>query len=178
MIRRAVAQLRRFRDDRRGVSAVEFALLAPVIIVTYLGMAELSQGFLAKRRVEHAASTIADLTSQNRTVNDAKVADIFSAGAMMLSPMPTTTLTQRITSVTVNSSGVANVDWSTAKNIAVRTSATLPAGVANKGETVIMGEVGYDYQSGVGMLLKHSVHLSATYYLRPRLSDQIAKTTN
>ena len=33
--------LTRLRGDRRGVSAVEFALIAPVIIVFYFGLAEL-----------------------------------------------------------------------------------------------------------------------------------------
>ncbi|MDP2765777.1 MAG: pilus assembly protein, partial [Brevundimonas sp.] len=41
---------RRLSGDERGVSAVEFAMLAPVLIAFYFGMAEFCQGFMAQKR--------------------------------------------------------------------------------------------------------------------------------
>ena len=41
---------RRFARDRRGVSAVEFALLAPVMIGLYLGCVEISDGVAVTAR--------------------------------------------------------------------------------------------------------------------------------
>ena len=42
---------RRFLGDRRGVSAIEFAFIAPVMILMYFGVAELTQGMMAERRM-------------------------------------------------------------------------------------------------------------------------------
>ncbi|MBP8248028.1 MAG: pilus assembly protein, partial [Phenylobacterium sp.] len=70
--------LRRFRDDREGVSAVEFALIAPIMILFYFGMAEICQGFMAQKRTQHVASTIADLVAQRETISTATLTDIFT----------------------------------------------------------------------------------------------------
>jgi Flp pilus assembly protein TadG len=43
-------RLSRFWRDRRGVSAVEFALIAPVLMIFYFGMAELTEAMMAQRR--------------------------------------------------------------------------------------------------------------------------------
>ena len=56
--------LARFRSDRRGVAAVEFALVAPVLIAAYLGMAELTLGLMTARQTSHLAATVGDLAAQ------------------------------------------------------------------------------------------------------------------
>ena len=50
--------LTRLRGDRRGVSAVEFALIAPVIIVFYFGLAEFCQAFMAQKRMGRTAAAM------------------------------------------------------------------------------------------------------------------------
>ncbi len=65
-MRRAVRTglLKRLLQDRRGVSAIEFALIAPVMITIYFGLIEFSQGYMAERRAGHVASMVADLVAQ------------------------------------------------------------------------------------------------------------------
>ena len=50
--------------DERGVSAVEFAMLLPLMLTLYLGAVEISQGIGADRKVTLTARTVADLVSQ------------------------------------------------------------------------------------------------------------------
>ena len=50
-----------FATDRRGVSAVEFALLLPLMLTLYLGGVELSQGISIDRKVTLTARTPDDL---------------------------------------------------------------------------------------------------------------------
>ena len=54
----------RLGRDERGVSAVEFAMLAPVLIGFYFGMAEFCQGFMAQKRMGHVTSMVADLVAR------------------------------------------------------------------------------------------------------------------
>ena len=178
MIARALAWMRTFRDAREGVSAVEFALIAPIMVLFYFGVAELCQGFMAQKRSEHVASAIADLVAQRDEVTTAELDDVFAAATEVLKPFPTSGLKQRITSVTKNSSGVAKVDWSVNKSWSSRTAGStvsLPANLIANGESVIMAEVEYTYQSPADYVMPSSVIFDKTYYLRPRMSDQVVK---
>ena len=60
-----------FHRDERGVSAVEFALLAPFMIALYLGSVQLTLGLTADRKVSQVANSVADLVTQDDFVTDA-----------------------------------------------------------------------------------------------------------
>jgi len=179
MMRSIAPWLRSFRDDREGVSAVEFALIAPIMILFYFGMSEICQGFMAQKRTEHVASTIADLVAQEETVSTATLTDIFTVAAQILKPYPTTTLRQRLTSVTKNvTTGIAKVDWSASSNWTTRATAstvTLPANLIANGDSVIMAEVEYPYSSPFNYVMPSSITFTKTYYLRPRQSTAVTK---
>ncbi|HYD28564.1 TadE/TadG family type IV pilus assembly protein [Brevundimonas sp.] len=168
--------IRRLTGDQRGVSAVEFAMLAPVLIAFYMGMTEFCQGFMAQKRMSHVAAMVADLVAQEDTVTPAAVDDIFDIGGLIMRPFPTTTLHQRVSSVT-NVGGVPTVDWSRAEGMtarAVGSTMTLPADLVSAGESVVVAEVTYDYDSAADYLMPGLTRFSHTYYLRPRTSDKTA----
>ena len=94
-----IAHLTRFRRDQRGVAAVEFALIAPVLIAMYFGLAEYCQAMMADRKATHVASSIGDLVAQSDQVTAADLADIFAIGKPLIAPFPTTDLKIRVASV-------------------------------------------------------------------------------
>ena len=55
--------LRRFGRDRRGASAIEFALIAPLMLGLYIGCVEISDGVAADRKVTLTAGALANLTA-------------------------------------------------------------------------------------------------------------------
>lgn len=178
MIASTLRWLQRFHDDRKGVSAVEFAMIAPLMILIYFGMAELSQGFMAQKRVEHVASAIADLVAQDEEVNDAELTDIFAVATFGMKPFSTAPLKQRISSVTRNASGVAKVDWSSNQGWTSRannSTVTLPTNLIANGESVVMAEVEYLYESPVDYVMPESITFRKTYYLRPRMANKVEK---
>ena len=65
---RVLARLKRLRRDERGVSAVEFALIAPVMILFYFGLAELTQVMIAERKTVRTASAIGDILAQTAEI--------------------------------------------------------------------------------------------------------------
>ena len=96
---------RKLRGDRRGVSAVEFALLAPALIACYFGLAEMCGALLAERKASHIASAVGDLVAQTTTIHDSDMTDIWTVSATLMAPMSTTTLKMRVTSIVADASG-------------------------------------------------------------------------
>ena len=168
--------LRRLGRDIRGVAAVEFAFIAPVLIVMYFAIAEFTQAMIVKRRVSHVASTIGDLTARTTQVATSDTTDIFTVAQAIMTPFPTGALKMRITSITANASNVAKVDWSDGSNwsgAAVGSTVTVPTGVITANQSVIRAEVQYVYTPPLHMVMSSSVTFNQTYYLRPRLSDKV-----
>ena len=163
--------------DVRGVAAVEFAMLVPVLLLLYFGVVELTQGVMTEQRVAHTASTIGDLTAQSANISSAEVADIFTVGDTIMYPYPTTGLQMRISSLTADAHGNVTVAWSQADGMAALAKGSpvsgLPANVINASESVVMGESHYTYTSVFGQVMPKPVVFNETYYLRPRLSTTV-----
>jgi Flp pilus assembly protein TadG len=166
--------IRRLTGDERGVSAIEFAMLAPVLIAFYMGMTEFCQGFMAQKRMGHVSAAVADLVAQEETITPATIDDIFDIGGLIMKPFSTATLHQRVSSVT-SVAGVPKVDWSRGDGMTARgvgSTMTLPADLISAGESVIVAEVTYDYDSAADYLMPGLTRFSHTYYLRPRTVDK------
>ena len=164
----------RLKRDERGVSAVEFAMLAPVLIAFYFGMAEFCQGFMAQKRMGHVSAMVADLVAQEETITTASLDDIFDIGGLIMKPFATSALKQRVSSVT-RTSGTARVDWSRGDGMtarAVNSTITLPTDLIANGESVIVSEATYDYDSPVDYFMPGITRFSHIYYLRPRTVDK------
>ena len=165
----------RLTGDERGVSAVEFALIAPVMIAFYFGMAEFCQGYMAQKRMGHVSAMVADLVAQEETVATANLDDIFQIGGLIMKPFSTTPLQQRVSSVT-QTAGEAKVSWSRGQGVAARAVdevIVLPAGLISDGESIIVSEATYDYDSPVDYLMPAVTRFSHIYYLRPRTVDNV-----
>lgn len=180
IILRGLAALRR---DQRGVSAVEFALIAPILILIYFGLAELAQAMTVQRRVSHAAAAVGDLVSQNENVaiTDTEMTDILAAASKIVDPYPTAPLKLRITSVTGNASGEPRVDWSDGATglAAYAHCATVPGFPATlitmAGENVIMAEAAYAYTSPIAKVIPNGLNFSDKFYLKPRKVNKVAR---
>ena len=170
---------RRLARDKRGVSAVEFALIAPALIAFYFGLAELTQAMMAERRTSHAASSIGDLVAQSTQISDGTLTDVFTIARAVMSPFPTTTLKMRVTSIVADSSVVPKVSWSKGDGLTAlgsNTTQTVPAGLLSAaGDSVILSEVQYSYDSPVDYFVPNAVVFTKKFYLRPRKSDNVAK---
>jgi Flp pilus assembly protein TadG len=173
--------LNRFFQDRRGTAAVEFAFVAPMMILLYYGMAELTQGMMADRRASHVASIIGDLVAQDTQVNQAEIDDVFNVGKAVISPFPTGTLSMRITSVKADSGGTPKVVWSKTSGSISALSGTVsgvPAGLIAANESVIMAEATYVYTSAIQKAMPTPVTFTQKYYLTPRKGSEVIWSTS
>jgi Flp pilus assembly protein TadG len=171
----------KFWRDRRGVSAVEFAFIAPVLVFFYCGMAELTELMMAQRRLSHIASSIGDIVARDTQLTDARRTDIFKAGSVLMAPFPTSGLRLCIVSVTSNAAGtIDTVDWSEPSNSPTNCPAkdavvNIPASVLPAGGSVIMSKASYDYVPPIKLITKSNFTFRRTFYLRPRLSDRVLR---
>lgn len=168
----------RLMGDEGGVSAVEFAMIAPIIIAIYFGLAEFCQGFMAQKRMGHVSAMVADLVAQEETVATTNLDDFFQIGVLIMKPFPAAPLKQRVSSVT-QTANVARVVWSRGQGMAGRTRdevIVLPPGLISDGESIIVSEATYDYDSPVDYMLPAVTQFSHIYYLRPRTVDAVTCT--
>src|ERR1700742_4245930 len=99
-------------EDTRGMVAVEFALILPIMAVLFFGTVEISNGVAVYRKVTLMAHTLSDLTSQSIEVQDSDLTNFFSASAGVMMPYSTTPINQTITEIWVNAAGQGFVQWS------------------------------------------------------------------
>ncbi|WP_372782242.1 TadE/TadG family type IV pilus assembly protein [Phenylobacterium sp.] len=173
--------LRRIRSDERGVAAVEFALIAPIMILLYCGLAELSIAMMAERRAAHAASVVGDLVAQSGQMSTTDLSDIYKVANSIMYPFPTATLKLRVTSVTADVNAAAKVSWSQANGMTAfgknTTVAGFPAGLLVAGDSVIQSDVQYTFTSPLRYVLPNPMPFSNTYILKPRNGGAVACAT-
>lgn len=164
--------------NEKGVSAVEFALIAPVLVLVYFGCIELSLLMRADRHVTATAASLGDLTARLVSVSDQDMMELYNAATVMMQPYSADAARMRITSVVDNGDGQTRVAWSDARNIDPYTpnaTITVPAGLVPSPGSVIVAEVEYDYESQVGFVLSTSRTVKDVFYLRPRRVTSIPR---
>ena len=168
-----------FARDPRGMVAVEFALIIPVMITLYFGTVETTNAMTAARRVTIVAQTAADLTAQVATVSTADMNDIFAASTAILNPVPTNVVKITVTSVVASASNAntTTVAWSKVYGGATargtNSAVTLPAGLTTVGSSVIMVEVTYAYTSPIAQFITGPITMKEVAYLKPRRSTSV-----
>jgi Flp pilus assembly protein TadG len=169
--------LRRLRSDQRGLAAVEFALIAPIMVLMYCGLAEFTMAMMAERRAGHAASVVGDLVAQTSQITGSQITDVFTVGNAIMNPFPTNPLKLRITSVTADTNGVPRVTWSQGNGLGPLTTGAavsgFPPALLAAGDSVIMADVQYAFTSPLQITLPHAVSFTDTFYLKPRASASV-----
>ncbi len=179
LMRSIERRVRHLAGDERGVSAVEFAMLLPLMLTLYLGAVEVSQGVGADRKATLTARTICDLVSQVASISDADMTNALNAASSVMVPFPVANLKVTVTSVKIDASGNATVDWSSTLNGTARgkgSTVTLPAALAVPSTSLIWSEVQYTYKPVVGYVVTGTLTLKDQIYMRPRLSDSVTRT--
>jgi Flp pilus assembly protein TadG len=171
----------RLAQERRGVAAVEFAMLLPLMVTLYLGSVEISQGVGINRKVTLTTRTVADLASQVSSINNADMTNILNASSAVVAPYDVSKLKVVVSAVTIDNAGVATVAWSDTLNGTKRTvgsTVTLPTALNVANSTLIWGEVTYDYKPTIGYVISGTLTLSDKIYMRPRLSNTVTRVNS
>jgi Flp pilus assembly protein TadG len=176
--------LNRWRRDNRGVSAVEFAFIAPILILAYFGVAELCGAMLQQRKAGHVASEVGDLFAQCQTYADSDFTNFWSVGDTLMYPLDTSTLSMRLTLISNNSTGTQLSVPSDGSHATGAALSPIPAGpytdpsgtlltlIPANGQ-IVMSDTVDTYNSPVSIVVKNAMTFSSTFYLTPRQSTSI-----
>ncbi len=176
--------LRRFAKDRQGTAAIEFAFIAPIMIVTYFGLASVSLLVAADRDVSHATSVTADLFTQSVSLDSDDIEDIFNASLAVMSVSPTQAANVTIDVISFEKDGAGNLnEVGYAKIGSGFPSKFVPpnglsASLLNSTSGLVVTRIEYDYTASeyykadlTKIVL--SPTLSETFMLKPRKSTTI-----
>jgi Flp pilus assembly protein TadG len=166
-------------DDTRAVAAVEFAIVAPFMLLLYVGGVELGNGLAISVKVSETAHTVADLVSRNACVTDSALNAMLGASSVTIAPYSAGFSTVTVSEVSTDANGKATVTWSKALNGTPRSVGqpiTLPTALGAPSPpliSLILGEVTYLYTPNLGYTISGTVPIRESYYLFPRVSSLV-----
>jgi Flp pilus assembly protein TadG len=176
----------RFRDEARGVAAVEFAFIAPIMLLLFVGTIELSAGVSVNRKLSRLSSTLSDLVTQSQTLTANDINNIMDAAAKVMHPYPDNQVQIVITGVAIDNNQ-AKVDWSCARNDTKLASGTNYSGVPTKirknGTFLVAAVVKTSYTPSFGWAQysqanglsfdRTAIQMEEEIFLRPRIGSKV-----
>ena len=72
--------------DERGVAAIEFALVAPILFILYFMTMEVSQAIETNKKIGRISSMVGDLVTQQSSLTPAEIDGILDIGAAIIQP--------------------------------------------------------------------------------------------
>ena len=181
---------RRFKtralSDQRGVSAIEFALILPILLALYISAVEIGNALTISRRAGSVAGAAADLVAQDKTTSANGLKDVMEAAtSIFASPDDApddAPLTIKLTSVVADSKNATKVAWSCANKgsgYAKDSAFAVPAGLTEADSSVIVAEVEYKYAPLLDLPEFGSpgaFTMTRKFYAKPRRSLTVQKT--
>lgn len=183
---KALSLRQRFAQSTSGVAALEFGMVAPIMLAMFLGTVEFSQAITVDRRVSQVASSTADLVARQKTLTTTALDGYMLLIGQLMQPYSPSLLKLTIANVYATVAAPANplVCWSYNRNDngtpkGVNTysngqSYPLPTGIVEGGTSVVVVEVQYDYEPLIfRYFIKSTMPMKETFYLKPRLSASV-----
>jgi Flp pilus assembly protein TadG len=176
-----------------GTAAVEFALVAPLLIMMLFGVTEETAVLRAQMKVSHAAGVLATMiAAQTSTVTPGTagtLGNLCYGAKLTLTPLGTAPFAAAIASVTTSASGSSTstaMDWesdTSCPTAAKAIGATAAVGIAtsarlvpNAGDSMIIVQASYTYTATTHFVLAPSYTLTQSAYARPRTNNTIGCT--
>jgi Flp pilus assembly protein TadG len=191
--------LRKFSTGADAAAATEFAMVAPFMLLLYVGGVELADGMAINVKVSATAHSVADMVTQNTSLSTASMQNILTGATAIIAPYPVSNsqLMVTVSEISSDASGNLTLQWSKSYNgtsfgpgrpgigsstnppyaaLTVPTSLNGTVGNANNPNgqndrvSFIVSEVSYAYTPGLGYTISGTVNLADSNWIFPRCS--------
>lgn len=204
-MRGSTAVCRRFLASTRGVAAVEFAIVFPMLLFMLLASIDAGRAIAIYMKVRAATYALDAMTNQYTKIQDVDLQNIENAASAVLAPYPSGPVALRISQIEITTGGPV-VAWSDALNMTAYakgdTSVSVPAKLAGtstpnnacpvtpasanlytagnvngKGCYLLLAELQYSYTPMFGAFIIGPITLSDSLYVTPRNSICVIRNT-
>lgn len=184
--------LQAFFVNRKGVAAIEFALIAPLLFILYLGTMEVTQAMETNKKLSRVGSMVSDLVGQQgREVYKEDLDAIMMIGEAILKPYARSPVSIVITGIEIDKFSRAKVIWSRKmvdgdfSRDAARGSATTVPDDLNIPETFLLRVTAMldyrpiitwtaDQKTSLGLTAAFdNISMGEAYHLRPRMTMEM-----
>lgn len=156
---RAKASMRVFLLNSSGVAAVEFALLAPLLMLMTFGTFEVTRALMAHKRFQRATAMVGDLVAREKQIGstpteaDEELSGMLVAAERAMDPFSSTPLQMAISQLRANSTDATKttVEWAWSyHDMPIEQCGdvkSMPAqNMISKGDAAIVVEARYTYE--------------------------------
>ncbi len=176
--------LRRFIASTRGVAAIEFAIVAPMLLLILVETFDIGNAIAVYMKVRAATFALTSISNQyttgNNGIQSSDMTQITGSASKILAPYSSSPATLTITQVKMTSATAASVSWSYSVNGTAYTQGSswtrLPSQLTTTNPCnsfpcyLIFGEVSYAYQPVLFSRVLSAFTMSDSLYATPRSS--------
>jgi Flp pilus assembly protein TadG len=177
-----IRSLMNFGKKQEGVAAIEFALFAPILLLLFLGVVEVSRFIIIAQKTEKAALTMSDLVAQSKEVTTNDLDILVQAAGEVMKPLEFgDTGFVIVSSVSRVGSNAATVNWQyTGGGTWTHSSqvgfqggaATLPDGFdLDPNEGIIIAEVYFSFEPLFTDIVLQASTIYRVGVYKPRLGE-------
>ncbi len=185
--KRTGALLSRFRREEQGVAAIEFAFIAPLLVVFLLGTTTATQSLWAHGKVSQTSSVLGDLISQESTLTDDIFGSLMNAAPVLMEPFPLNDLKIDVTAAIACHENPNNTEGSTPSMFVVWSRGWSDSGLGRgnaapgdplsnapgdlsveDGDYIIRTTVSYTYEPTIARKADYDIEMEEIAYHQPR----------
>ena len=170
---------RRFRNDENGIAAIEFAIIAPIMIGMYFGLAEIASAISVDRRISHGTNVAGDLATQQPELRDGNIEEIVSAALRVMNISDIDKVSIDMESFILPDEGEAPESRgrirvnSSAGSFSNYDASALDTKILNENSGVVVTRVSYKYTPLQLQFFDSTITLEETFLLKPRRSEAV-----
>jgi|SRR5580692_1196142 Flp pilus assembly protein TadG len=163
----------------RGVAAIEFAMIMPVLVILFLATFDGGRALAVYMKVRAATYSLAAITNQYQTIAASDMTSITGASSTILAPYSQTPAVLTVSQIAISSTGKATVAWSYSQGgtaLVQGSSVTVPSALITNSSYLIFAQVSYTFSPIFGLFTAGTINLKDNLYMTPRSSVCVVYT--